>query len=188
MKDTYDTKRLQLRIIRPSYAREVLDFYLSNKELFEKNEPPRQEGFYTLKHQQAILEAEYGMALRGELIRFWIFLKDSGKLIGTISFRNIIRTYYQSCKLGYKLDERYWGCGYMTEALREGIRIIFDEVKLHRIIAEVMPENTRSIRLMERLCFVKEGIQRKIYYINGSWEDHILYSLLSSESDCDPLS
>lgn len=182
MKTSYETDRLLLKIIEPFYAREVLDFYLSNKELFEKNEPPREDGFYTVGHQKAILETEYNMAVQGTQIRFWVFLKDTGEIIGTISFRDIKRTYYQSCKLGYKLDERHWSMGYMTEALREGVRIVFDELKLHRIIAEIMPENERSIRLMERLGFVNEGLQRKIYYINGKWEDHILFSLLSSEA------
>ena len=187
MNFTYETDRLYLKIIEPFYAREVLEFYLRNKELFEKNEPLREDGFYTVGHQKEILKTEYNMALQGTLVRFWIFLKNSDEIIGTISFRNITRYYTQSCKLGYKLDERHWGMGYMTEALREGVRIVFDDLKLHRIIAEVMPDNDRSIRLMERLCFVNEGIQRRIYYINGKWEDHILFSLLSSEVDFEGL-
>lgn len=182
MNFTYDTERLTLKILDGSYARAVLDFYLRNRELFEKNEPPRQEGFYTCQHQKAILTAEYNMAVHGTQFRFWIFRKDTPELIGTVSFRSITRMYYQSCKLGYKLGREHWGQGYMTEALREGVRIAFDDLKLHRITSEVMPENDRSIRLMERLGFVNEGIERKVYFINGSWEDHILFSLISSEA------
>lgn len=189
MKFTYETDRLILKILEPTEAEAVLRFYLNNKELFEKSEPRRQPNFYTVQHQQAILTAEYNMAIRGTLLRFWVFLKGepSGvpgareQLIGTVSFRNIERMYRQSCLLGYKLDEKHWGQGYATEAIREGIRIVFDELELHRITAQVMPDNLRSIRLMERLGFVNEGIERKCLFINDGWQDHIRFSLISSE-------
>lgn len=181
MKFTYETDRLILKILEPTAAPLVLSFYQHNQKLFEQAEPARQPNFYTIQHQEALLTAEYNMAIRSVLFRFWIFLKGGEDIIGTVSFRDIVRYYRQSCLLGYKLDEKHWGHGYATEAIREGIRIMFDEVGLHRITAQIMPDNTRSIRLMERLGFTNEGVERKCLYINGKWQDHIRYSLISSE-------
>ena len=181
MKFRYETDRLILKILEPTEADSVLRFYLDNKELFERSEPERQEQFYTREHQRAILTAEYNMAVQGTLCRFWLFRKEApAEIIGTISLRDIQRHYRQSCLLGYKLDERYFHQGYATEAIRETVRIAFDELLLHRITAEVMPDNEASIRLMERLGFVNEGIERKIFFLNGKWTDHIRYSLISS--------
>lgn len=183
MKFTYETDRLLLKIVEPTEAPKVLQFYRKNRALFEQSEPERQTGFYTMDHQRAILTAEYNMAVRGTLLRYWLYLKDDlDEVIGTISFRSIERQYRQSCLLGYKLDQGHWGHGYATEAIREGIRIAFDELSLHRIVAQVMPDNERSIRLMERLGFVNEGVERKCLFINGKWEDHIRFSLISSEA------
>ena len=181
MKFTYETDRLILKIIEPAEADKVLRFYLDNRKIFEKSEPERQPNFYTVEHQRAILTAEYNMAVHTTLLRFWLFLKEEPyRPIGTVSFRDITRQHRQSCQLGYKLDHRYWGQGYATEAIREGVRVMFDDLELHRITALVMPDNDRSIRLMERLGFVNEGLERKVLLINGKWEDHIRYSLISS--------
>jgi len=181
MKLRYETDRLILKILEPTEADSVLRFYLDNKDLFEKNEPEREEGFYTAEHQRAILTAEYNMAMQGTLFRFWLYRKSAPtEIIGTVSIRDIKRHYRQSCLLGYKLGEQYFHQGYATEALREIIRIIFDELLLHRISAQVMTDNKPSIRLMERLGFVNEGIERKVFYLHGVWTDHIRYSLISS--------
>lgn len=179
---TYYTDRLKLQILPPTEAYRVLEFYQKNRGVFESAEPPFSPNFYELDHQRAILTAEYNMAIHTTLLRFWLSLKERPEeLIGTVSFRSIERAYRQSCLLGYKLGKDYQGYGYATEAVREGVRIAFDVLELHRISCEVMPENTRSIRLMERLGFVKEGVERKSIFINGEWHDHILFSLLSSK-------
>lgn len=181
MKLRYETDRLILKILEPTEAAAVLRFYLDNKELFEQSEPDREEGFYTTEHQHAILTAEYNMAIQGTLCRFWLYRKsDPTEIIGTVSIREIKRLYRQSCLIGYKLGEKYFHQGYATEALREIIRIVFDELRLHRITAQVMTDNDASIRLMERLGFVNEGIERKVFFLNGKWTDHIRYSLISS--------
>ena len=112
-------------------------------------------------------------------VRFYVFLKDDpDRIIGTICFRDITRSIYDSCEVGYKFDERFWHHGYATEALIEGIDIMFGDLGLHRITACVMPGNTPSIRLLESLYFKREGLLRQNARIQGEWTDHYLYSLI----------
>lgn len=174
----YETERLCLRILQPNYAADVLQFYKENKELFEKFEPTRPMGFYTTKYQSTLLNHEFNLAVKLSSIRFWVFLKDSEQIIGTISFHNINRTFFQNCQIGYKFDPCFWNQGYAKESIRKGISIIFDEIGLRRIEAMVLPSNTPSIRLLESLGFMTEGICRSYIYLSAGWADHLRFSLI----------
>lgn len=178
----YETKRLNLKIIKPQHAAQVLDFYLRDKELFEQFEPDRAEGFYTAAFQKQILSFEYNMAVQGTLFRFYVYEKTNpDRIIGTISIQHIIRGFSNSCELGYKFSSEAQHKGYATEALRRILEVIFDEVKLHRVQAWVLPDNMPSIHLLERIGFVCEGISRDYLFLHGTWRSHALYSLLPSD-------
>ena len=175
----YETDRLILKVLRPEAAKKVLCFYLDNKELFEKYEASRPDNFYTVKYQKSVLLCEYNLTVQLSAVRFYVFLKDDpDRIIGTICFRDITRSIYDSCEVGYKFDERFWHHGYATESLIEGIDIMFGDLGLHRITACVMPGNTPSIRLLESLYFKREGLLRQNARIQGEWTDHYLYSLI----------
>lgn len=74
----YETERLLLKIIKPDQADAVLDFYMRDKELFEKFEPDRMPNFYTRQFQRQMLLFEYNMAVQGTLFRFYVYEKASG--------------------------------------------------------------------------------------------------------------
>ncbi len=67
----------------------------------------------------------------------------------------------------------------MTEAVRVAIQYVFEELNLHRVMANYMPHNQRSGNLLKRLGFVVEGYARDYLFINGGWEDHIQTSLIN---------
>ena len=69
----------------------------------------------------------------------------------------------------------------MYEALQLTNRYVFEETRLHRIMAGYLPHNDRSGNLLQRLGFEREGYARKYLKINGVWEDHILTSLINSQ-------
>ena len=69
----------------------------------------------------------------------------------------------------------------MTEALHAAIVIVFKEIKLHRIEANIMPHNKPSIDLVKRLGFEYGGLAKKYLKINGKWEDHIHMTILNDE-------
>ena len=80
--------------------------------------------------------------------------------------------------VGYKLDERSCHQGYMYEALSCLLPELSQTCHVKRIEAMVLPENLASIRLLERLHFIKEGYLHSFAQINGEWRDHFLYTYL----------
>ena len=123
------------------------------------------------------------MTIKQSAVRFWVFRKENiTQIIGTVSVQEIRRGSYQSCILGYKFDHRFWRQGYAKESLLKCIEIIFDEMKLHRIEAHVLPENIASKRLLLGLGFVPEGVKRQSVKFHGIWQDHEIYALLEGEN------
>ncbi len=179
MKFEINTERLTLRVLNKEYANEVLEFYLNNKEIFEKYEPVMGDDFYTVSHQKKILEFEYQNILKLLMIRYWIFEKGNPKkIIGTVSYRNIVRPIYESCTIGYKMDKDYVNKGYCSEAIRATIPKIAREYGVHRIEALILPDNDPSIHMVEKIGFKFEGILRDKIIIQGERLDHCMFSYL----------
>ena len=109
---------------------------------------------------------------------FLLFLNDTDTLIGGVNINNVCRGAAQYASLGYWLDHRHQGAGYMTEALRLVISHGFTHLRLHRFNAGCLPENTKSIKVLERLGFKEEGFARSYLEIGGEWRDHNLYGLI----------
>lgn len=180
MQFEYETKRLILKIIEPEEADRVLDFYLRDKELFEKYEPERMQGFYTLERQRQIIRFEYNSAVKGTLFRYYVYRRQAREqIIGTICFHHIQGGYSSSCEIGYKFSSAYQHRGYATEALTAITGYIFSDLKLHRIMAWALPDNQASARLLARAGFCYEGISRDYLFLQGAWRDHAQYSLIS---------
>ena len=96
----YETERLLLKIIKPDQADAVLDFYMRDKELFEKFEPDRMPNFYTRQFQRQMLLFEYNMAVQGTLFRFYVYEKEHpDRIIGTICVHHITRGFLNSVRL-----------------------------------------------------------------------------------------
>ncbi|SCP99231.1 GNAT family N-acetyltransferase [Anaerobium acetethylicum] len=183
MQMSYETDRLILKILDESHSDEVLGFFICNRSIFEPFEPSKSRNYYTRAYQKAILNYEYHSALASRSVRFWIYEKsDPGRIIGTISFINIQRGHLKSCEAGYKLSRECHGRGYASEAMRKGISIMFSELGLHRIEANIMPSNLPSVRLARSLGFSFEGVARKNIEIQGIWEDHERYALINPVS------
>lgn len=179
---TYETDRLILKILKPDFAYDVLDFYNRDKELFEEYELDRCEDFYTVKYQQKVLKYEYNAASKAELFRFYVFRKENpSKIIGTVCIHNIYRGCYRSCEFGYKFSSKYHGYGYASEAIAKCIQLSFEELQLHKVIAVVRPDNISSIRLLENLGFNNDGLHRDELFMHGSWYDHYIFSLLETD-------
>ena len=175
----YETQRLILKIIGPDYARDVLDFYLNDQKLFEKYETDRSPNFYTEEHQRTILQIEYGLALKMQQIRFYVFLKEyPSQLIGTVCLYQVSNL-YSHAELGYKFSSKFHHKGYASEAIEKLIDIAFMELHLHRLTAHAQEDNQPSIRLLENLGFEKEGICREYLCLHGEWKNHIQYSLIT---------
>lgn len=179
-KKQYETERLVVKVLDETFADKVLDYYIRNSDFLGEWEPIRDANFYEAEYHKKLLQSDTCNIENGNLLRLWVFKKeDEDKVIGAVAFNNIVRGSFLSCHLGYKLDKDELNKGYVSEAINKGIDIIFNEYKLHRIEANIMPKNKASMRVMEKLGFYNEGLAYKYLKIHGQWEDHIHMVLLN---------
>ena len=104
--------------------------------------------------------------------------KETEKTIGHITFWRIIKEHHRA-EIGYNMFPQYWGKGLMTEAIKKIIKFGFTEMKLHSIEANVNPNNLLSIKLLERVGFIREAYFKENYFFNGKFLDSVIYSLLN---------
>ena len=179
-----ESKRLQLNVLDYKSAAQVLYYYNRNQAHFKQAMPLIGAKFLTIDYQEILLRYQSKEYHEKRMLKLWLFEKHDAalqKIVGDISFSNIVWGSFLSCHLGYKLDKDEVKKGYMREALRISIAYIFRQLKLHRIEANIMPINTASIQLIEHLGFKKEGLSTDYLKINGQWENHIRYALLNTE-------
>ena len=109
---------------------------------------------------------------------FLVCRKQDNAIIGTLAFSQIFRRGFQNAYLGYQLFAGFTGFGYMTEAVAVALKFFFNDLKLHRVEANVQPNNVRSIAVLERNGFVKEGFSEKYLKIGGRWCDHERWAIV----------
>ncbi len=175
------TKRVQLEILGPEDAEMVLDYFVDNRNHLSRWEPVREKDFYTLKHWQWQLSENLEQVSKGTGYRFAILDHDRSEVLGVCNFTSVSRGAFQACFLGYSIAEKHQNMGYMSEALEAGIAFMFSEMKLHRIMANYIPDNVRSAAVLEKLGFENEGRARSYLKIDGRWQDHILTSIICPE-------
>ena len=112
---------------------------------------------------------------------FFIFRQADYALLGGITLSNVNRGMTQTATLGYWMGERHAGRGGMTRAVRALTPFAFGTLHLHRLEAACLPHNGASMRLLEKVGFRREGLARGLVCINGRWQDHIVFALLSDD-------
>ncbi|MCL4129122.1 UNVERIFIED_CONTAM: hypothetical protein GTU68_048682 [Idotea baltica] len=170
----FTTSRTIVEVLDLKYAQLMLDYYIENKKHLEFWEPVREDGFFTLQSISEILEKNQQELNNKSALKFAILDKNHGDIMGVCNFTNIVYGSFQACNLGYSLAERHQGKGLMKEVLESAIYHMFEELKLHRIMANYIPSNIRSEKLLTKLGFEKEGLAKSYLKIAGKWQDHIL--------------
>ena len=176
---TIATPRLRLRASDPAFAEAAADFYLRNRQAHARWNPPLPEAMFSVDGQRERLAEAATAATVGTGVGWWLFASDEpGVAIGQIHFTQIARRAFCNAMIGYAIDAEREGCGLMREALQAALTEAFSpRVQLHRVQANVRPENTRSLALLSRLGFEREGLAREYLYIDGAWRDHVMTAL-----------
>lgn len=112
---------------------------------------------------------------------FGIFV--DGRFAGEINLNSIHRGAFQSAYIGYWIDEAQAGRGYMPEAVVLVMRYGFEELGLHRLQISIIPRNSASRRVVEKLGLREEGLAERYLEINGVWEDHLRFAMTAEEWD-----
>jgi len=178
-----ETNRLVLRLLEPEEAQLMVNYVTANREHLEPWEPVRSDGYYTEPFWRKELMLRQNDFYTGVGVRLVIFHKNAagGPVAGVCNYTEFMRGAFQACFLGYSVDVRYQGHGFMLEALTAANTFVFQTFHLHRIMANYMPRNERSGRLLKKLGFTVEGYARDYIRIAGEWEDHILTSKHSDQ-------
>ena len=173
------TERLLLTLPSIEAAPLLLRYFEENREHLAEWSPPTPDGYYTESYWRDRLErarAEFEQDKSMQLV-FFEQEQAMSRVVGVCNFSAFIRGAFHACYLGYSIDYRDEGRGLMREALSAAIEYAFDVLRLHRIMANYVPTNERSGRLLRKLGFTVEGYARDYLFINGEWRDHVLTSL-----------
>ena len=168
------TPRTLVRVVDAGDAQRLLRYRVQNREHLAPWEPLRDSSYYTLDHCIHTL-ADAREAMRLDRVYPFVVLDLAGAdIIANFTFANIVRGAFQACHLGYSVAASRQGQGLMYEALSAVMPWAFRELDMHRVMANYMPRNERSGRLLERLGFEREGYAKRYLQIAGVWEDHVL--------------
>jgi ribosomal-protein-alanine N-acetyltransferase len=112
-------------------------------------------------------------------VGFLLRRREDDALLGVVNVNEIVRGVFQSGYLGYWIGGPHAANGYMTEGLALVLRHAFGPLRLHRVEANIQPDNAASIALVRRLGFRHEGLSRRYLKISGRWRDHERFALLA---------
>jgi ribosomal-protein-alanine N-acetyltransferase len=178
------TERLELRVVLPSSATVVTDYLSKNRVFHKPYHQLHDNTYFTVAEQREYIRSDLHRFRNRSQFSFWIsYIGDRDRIIGRLSFTAIIRGALSSCLVGYHLDHDETGKGIMQEALQAGCQYMFHVQNLHRIQADIMPSNSRSVSTIERCGFKRQGLNEKYMCINGVWQDHYSYALLNEKYD-----
>lgn len=173
-----ESKRLIVRMCQAHEAPAVVAYFEKNRWHLQDYSPTWPDHMFTTDYWRKQLLDNIVEFHADEAVKFFLFEKEQpDTVIGTINFTSILRRAAQFCFLGYGLDEDLQGRGYMTEGLERAVAYMFDDQNLHRIMANYMPTNERSGKVLKKLGFVVEGYARDYLLLNGKWRDHIMTAL-----------
>jgi ribosomal-protein-alanine N-acetyltransferase len=110
---------------------------------------------------------------------FGIF--NGPRFCGEINVNGVQRGPFQNAYVGYWVDEACAGQGLVPEAVVVVCRHAFEELGLHRLQIAIIPRNTASRRVVEKLKIRDEGVAVRYLEINGQWEDHIRFAITLEE-------
>ena len=112
---------------------------------------------------------------------FLVTLPETQELVGVINVSEIVLGLFQSAYLGYYAFVPHAGRGLMRQGMRQVIRYCFDDLRLHRLEANIQPDNERSLALAKALGFEKEGYSPCYLRVGDRWRDHERWAIRSEQ-------
>ncbi|MFF0525827.1 GNAT family N-acetyltransferase [Actinomadura nitritigenes] len=115
-----------------------------------------------------------------------VCVRGSGAIAGVVNINSIIRGRFQSASIAYAAFAPTAGQGYMTEGLTLVVRYAFEQLQLHRLEAQIQPDNNASLKLVRKVGFRYEGCSPELLYIDGAWRDHERWAITNTMIDIRP--
>ncbi|GAB3986103.1 GNAT family protein [Actinoallomurus acanthiterrae] len=173
-----DARRVTLRPLAGSDQSEFLDLVRVSGDLHRPwmslPSTPDQFQAYVARYEQPGEES------------LLVCVRDTGAIAGMVNINSIIRGRLQSGALAYAAFAPAAGQGYMTEGVDLVVRYAFEQLRLHRLEAQIQPGNDASIRLVRRVGFRHEGRSPDFLFIDGAWRDHERFAITNTMIDIRP--
>jgi ribosomal-protein-alanine N-acetyltransferase len=161
------------RTVTETDADALAQAYDRNREHLARWDPRREQSFYTVEHQRAVIARQLREQAEGRLVR-WVLAAEED-VVGTATLSNIILGPFRSADLGYWIDASYLGMGLATGAVNAICAYANREIALHRIAAGTLIHNVRSQRVLAKCGFQEYGLAPNHTYIDGQWQDHLRF-------------
>ena len=167
---TLETERLILKKITKDFIDDIYE-YRSDPEVSKYLLwSPDDSKIYTECYVERLQE----LYTKGKFYDFGIFLKDGGKMIGTVGFTTI-NLHKNTASVGYVLNSKYWGQGLACEALQKITEFGFCELGFKKLFARLMDENTQSKRVLEKCGFSFFSYESNFLNVKGRMEKIAIY-------------
>jgi ribosomal-protein-alanine N-acetyltransferase len=166
------------RLVTLDDAPALAELQRANRDFLAPWDPARDDSWFTADVQRAIIRTARAEHEQGRCLPH-VILDEAGRVAGRITLSGIVRGAFQSCSMGFWLDEAHGGRGLASAAVRHVTKLAFGELWLHRIQAETLPHNVRSQRVLERTGFTRFGMAPAYLKIAGRWQDHVMWQLLN---------
>ena len=170
------TERLLLRPLETTDSSAFLDIFSDTKTLEYWSKEP----ITSMEQAESLIQQDIEWSASDNCICLGVALADSNLIIGKITLFQLSEK-NRRAEIGYVLDRRQWGKGYMTEAIGWLLAYAFDELKLHRLEADTDPDNLPSLALLEKFGFTREGLFRDRWWVHGKWHDSVMLGLLEED-------
>ncbi|WP_160151542.1 GNAT family N-acetyltransferase [Microbulbifer sp. ALW1] len=170
---------MEVRIVSVGDAAQLSRFYKENEEHLRAWEPRRDSGYHSVEAWKHRLKQCSSTKHDSSSVHFVLTESDCDNIMGICFLTNIVKGPFMACNMGYAVACKYEGKGFMKILCQKALDYAFKELTLNRVMANYMPSNHRSAKLLKSLGFTKEGEAKRYLKINGSWEDHVLTSLLN---------
>lgn len=179
------TPRMLLRVLREEDRAEFVRTHEVSAELYQAWFPARAtddtlEALFDREHEAAVRGMEQGTSLR------MVGILPMGRIAGLFSLSEVVRGVFQNAYASWSVNGEVARQGYATEGVQALLDVAFAPpdrggIGLHRVQANIIPENDRSIRLAERVGFRCEGLAQRYLKIAGVWRDHRMYAKTAEE-------
>ncbi len=165
------------RLLRLEDAPALTELVRANRAFLAPFDPDRGGEWLTLAGQTAGVRESLARHADGLTVPHVVLAPD-GRVVGRVGLNNVVRGAFQSCSLGYWVDEGHTRRGLATAAVGRMLGVAFRELGLHRVEAGTLVDNVVSQRVLERNGFERFGLAPKYLRIAGRWQDHVLFQRL----------
>lgn len=184
-------KQINFNLLFESFPELMSEHYLlrdiihaNPQQLFELYSHPEVVRYIDMHPIHSIHDAQFYISNANDMFNnhqkvVWaIYNKEQKNLLGIIRLYDINKEHHFA-DIGFELNRNYWGKGIISECLQTVLYFLFTQIQFKRIEAQTFVGNERSIKLLERLGFLREGRLRQNFLINGQYEDSYMYAKIN---------